>query len=70
MKIESPLTFDLNVAYIMVGCLGGIGRNIATWMVDRGARHLIFLSQSGEDNPGSAEIARGLENIGAVPKIF
>ena len=54
----------------MAGCLGDLGRSIATWMVERGARHLIFLSRSGEDNRGSAEIARELENIGPVPKIF
>ena len=70
MKTGRPLCFDPNAAYIMAGCLGGLGRSIATWMVERGARHLIFLSRSGEGSPGCAEFTRDLENIDAVPEIF
>ena len=33
--------------YIISGGLGGLGRAIALWMADRGARHLILLSRSG-----------------------
>ncbi|KAJ5642948.1 uncharacterized protein N7484_005455 [Penicillium longicatenatum] len=33
-------------AYLIVGGLGGIGRPIATWLVENGARHLVFFSPS------------------------
>lgn len=33
-------------SYLLVGGLGGLGRAVATWMVEQGARHLIFLSRS------------------------
>ncbi|PGH03116.1 hypothetical protein AJ79_07443 [Helicocarpus griseus UAMH5409] len=33
-------------AYLIVGGLGGIGRPIANWLVENGARHLVFLSRS------------------------
>lgn len=33
-------------SYLLVGGLGGIGRAVATWMIECGARHLVFLSRS------------------------
>lgn len=35
-----------DVSYLSIGGLGGLGRSIASWMVERGARHLIFFSRS------------------------
>ena len=35
-----------DVSYLSIGGLGGLGRSIASWLVERGARHLIFLSRS------------------------
>ncbi|RDA82504.1 hypothetical protein CP532_4456, partial [Ophiocordyceps camponoti-leonardi (nom. inval.)] len=37
--------------YLIVGGLGGIGRAIATWFVENGARHLLFLSPSARPGP-------------------
>ncbi|KAK1139769.1 Type I Iterative Polyketide synthase (PKS) [Aspergillus melleus] len=45
-KTRQSVTFDPDAAYLLVGGLGGIGRSIATWMVEHGAKHLIFLSRS------------------------
>ncbi|KAJ6255873.1 hypothetical protein Dda_9332 [Drechslerella dactyloides] len=39
--------FDSAASYIIAGGLGGLGCDIARWMVERGARHLILLSRSG-----------------------
>lgn len=33
-------------AYLFVGGLGSLGRAIATWLVERGAKELVFLSRS------------------------
>ncbi len=35
-----------DASYLLVGGVGGIGRSIAHWMVDHGARNLILLSRS------------------------
>ncbi|KAK7990733.1 hypothetical protein PG990_015013 [Apiospora arundinis] len=35
-----------DATYVLAGGLGGLGRNIATFLVDLGARHLCFLSRS------------------------
>ncbi|KAF4767156.1 hypothetical protein HAV15_009313 [Penicillium sp. str.  len=45
-KSRCRSTFSPSLSYILVGGLGGIGRAIATWMIERGARNLVFLSRS------------------------
>ncbi|CAO2655100.1 Nn.00g101640.m01.CDS01 [Neocucurbitaria sp. VM-36] len=42
--------FDPNGTYLLVGCLGGLGRSFSRWAVTRGARHLTFLSRGGASN--------------------
>ena len=46
---SAPKSFQFNsqVSYILVGGLGGLGRSIAQWMVDRGAKSTILVSRSG-----------------------
>lgn len=40
-------------AYLFVGGLGGLGRSVATWLVEHGARHLVFMSRSAGKIPDS-----------------
>lgn len=42
-------SFDPSASYVLVGCLGGLGQLFSMWMIERGARSLIFLSRSGMD---------------------
>ncbi|KAF4592341.1 polyketide synthase [Ophiocordyceps camponoti-floridani] len=37
--------------YLIVGGLGGIGRAVANWLAENGARHLVFLSRSARQGP-------------------
>lgn len=41
------LWFDANKVYILVGGLGGLGQEIAYWLVTRGARKIVLVSRSG-----------------------
>ncbi|KAI4094752.1 MAG: hypothetical protein LQ344_001997 [Seirophora lacunosa] len=43
---KQELRLRSEASYLLVGGLGGLGRAVATWMVEHGARHLIFLSRS------------------------
>lgn len=43
-----------DVSYFLPGGLGGLGRAIAVWMAEHGARHLVFLSRSGAKNVDQA----------------
>lgn len=38
--------------------------------MERGARHFAFISRSGADKPEAAQVVKGIENQGAVAKVF
>ncbi|KAG8407726.1 Type I Iterative PKS [Metarhizium acridum] len=42
-------TLSPDASYLIVGGVGGIGRSVVRWMVDRGAKNLILLSRSAGD---------------------
>ena len=71
LKVLRPVvraSFDPQAAYLLVGCLGGLGRSLATWMVERGARYLFFFSRSGANKPEAASILKDLAEAGARPE--
>jgi acyl transferase domain-containing protein/NADPH:quinone reductase-like Zn-dependent oxidoreductase/NAD(P)-dependent dehydrogenase (short-subunit alcohol dehydrogenase family) len=41
------LQLDSAATYVLVGGLGSLGFDIAQWMVEYGAKHIVFLSRSG-----------------------
>lgn len=47
LQRKASTTFSEGGTYLIAGGLGGLGRSIAAWMVQRGARYLILLSRSG-----------------------
>ncbi|OJJ78181.1 hypothetical protein ASPBRDRAFT_37382 [Aspergillus brasiliensis CBS 101740] len=51
-------------SYILVGCLGGLGRSISRWMVRRGARQLVFLGRSGTSKPAARALVEELQSQG------
>ncbi|RMZ80055.1 hypothetical protein DV738_g3093, partial [Chaetothyriales sp. CBS 135597] len=51
-------------AYLLVGGLGGLGRSLSTWLVEHGARHLIFLSRSAGDMEESHPFLQELAALG------
>jgi NAD(P)-dependent dehydrogenase (short-subunit alcohol dehydrogenase family) len=57
--------FDPNATYIISGGLGGVGRSIASWMQEDGAKHLVLLSRSGgARNRAAQELIADLEAKG------
>ncbi|KAF5689873.1 polyketide synthase [Fusarium denticulatum] len=44
---NQSILFDPHASYFLVGGLGGLGKALAVWLVERGAKHLVFLSRSG-----------------------
>ncbi|KAK7953257.1 Compactin diketide synthase mokB [Apiospora saccharicola] len=45
--------------YVISGGTGGLGRSLATWMVEQGAKNIVLLGRSGSS---SSEVARLLEH--------
>ncbi|KAI0828782.1 polyketide synthase-like protein [Hypoxylon sp. FL0890] len=62
--------FNPNKAYLLVGCLGGLGRSISRWMATRGARHLVFLGRSGLDKPSAQKLIKLLQSMGVESKVI
>lgn len=57
--------FSPGKSYLMIGCLGGIGRSLSKWMMARGARRFVFLGRSGLDKPSARSLVDELKNLGA-----
>ncbi|KAJ5807079.1 Acyl transferase/acyl hydrolase/lysophospholipase [Penicillium riverlandense] len=57
--------FSAQKCYVMVGCLGGLGRSLSKWMISCGARRFIFLGRSGSDRPEAKDIVDDLRAQGA-----
>ncbi|KAI0406775.1 acyl transferase domain-containing protein, partial [Xylaria palmicola] len=62
-------SFRADASYLLVGGLGGIGRSIAMWMVEHGARHLIFLSRSGGKKPHEEALVQALKDCGCTVNV-
>lgn len=56
--------------YLLVGGLGGLGRLVASWMAENGARHLIFLSRSGDAHEETRDFLDELRSQGCQPQVF
>lgn len=65
-----PYTFEKAASYVLAGGLGGIGRSIALWMADWGAKNIIFLSRSGAESPQAKETIQRLVEKGVVASAF
>ena len=75
--LEAPLPFRAGASYLITGGLGGLGLEVARWMVRQGARRLILLGRSpsprarvglprrGEPGRAGRRAVRELEALGA-----
>lgn len=62
-EMAQSIKFAPDAAYFLVGGSGGLGRSLAIWMAEHGAKQLIFLSRSATaDSPVSTE----LESMGCA----
>ncbi|KAH7378435.1 hypothetical protein DE146DRAFT_749699 [Phaeosphaeria sp. MPI-PUGE-AT-0046c] len=50
-KVRGELQLRPEKAYLFVGGLGGIGKAVASWLVERGAKRIVFLSRSAGKDP-------------------
>lgn len=68
--IKQELHLRPEGSYLLVGGLGGLGRAISTWMVERGARNLIFLSRSAGKSDSDRKFFRELKAQGCSVQAF
>jgi NAD(P)-dependent dehydrogenase (short-subunit alcohol dehydrogenase family) len=64
--VREELALNPDRAYLFVGGLGGLGRSIATWLTEKGARHIIFLSRSAGNIPQDDPFIMELSALGCM----
>ncbi|KAI0521826.1 putative polyketide synthase [Xylaria bambusicola] len=64
------IRLDPDAGYLFAGGLGGLGRSLSCWMVERGARHIIYLSRSGSKRLDVDSFLKRLADMGACPEVF
>ncbi|KAF2092354.1 ketoacyl-synt-domain-containing protein [Rhizodiscina lignyota] len=63
---QKSIAFDHTAAYLLVGGLGGIGRSVAIWMAEHGAKHIIFVSRSKTAETAKQAYANFFEELEAL----
>lgn len=63
-----PLVLDPHGTYVLVGGLGGLGRGLAIYLADHGAKYIAFISRSGDSTTKAQETLKDLraKNVHAV----
>lgn len=61
--IEPP-TFDPDATYLFTGGMGGLGRSMAVWLVEHGAKSLTFLSRNAGRSEKSRSFVQELKSMG------
>ncbi|OHE97149.1 hypothetical protein CORC01_07590 [Colletotrichum orchidophilum] len=70
VRTRPHLRLHPDATYLLVGCLGGLGRSLTSWMMKRGARNFAFLSRSGTDSEQAAILVGDLKARGASVLVF
>ena len=65
-----PFRLSPDSSYLLPGGLGGLGRSIAQWLIDHGARSLIFLSRSGAHSPDAASFVADIKAQGVQVGVY
>ncbi|KAK0611193.1 hypothetical protein B0T14DRAFT_548500 [Immersiella caudata] len=71
MALRKPeVTLRSDGTYFLPGGLGGLGRSLARWMAERGARHIVFTSRSSASKPEAQTLLKELEEQGVKIKAY
>ncbi|KAF5857085.1 hypothetical protein ETB97_006264 [Aspergillus alliaceus] len=61
---KSPVRLSAEASYIVVGGSGGLGRNIAEWLSQHGAKHIVLLARSGDTKPDVRRLIKRADSDG------
>ena len=68
-KRRRSLELNDSVSYLLVGGLGGLGRAISRWMVEHGARYLIYLSRNAGVSVDDGLFIKELNSMGCHVRV-
>ncbi|KAM3425700.1 hypothetical protein BST61_g7637 [Cercospora zeina] len=69
-RAADRLRLDPHATYLIVGGLGGLGRSLAKHFVACGAKHIAFVSRSGDASPDAQASLDALGRAGATARAF
>lgn len=69
-KSKDSLKLDPKATYLFAGGLGGLGRSLAMEFLASGARHIAFISRSGDAKPEAMAVVNELTGRGAQVKVY
>ncbi|RMZ82891.1 hypothetical protein DV737_g1950, partial [Chaetothyriales sp. CBS 132003] len=69
VKRALKTSFNGSASYLMIGGLGGIGRAVSRWMVDHGAREIIYMSRSAGLTNKDDAFVQELRSMGCTAKL-
>ncbi len=67
--LPRPLALSSEGSYLVTGGLGGLGLEVARWLVGHGARHLVLTGRRGAATPGATEAVASLQAQGAEVRV-
>src|SRR4051794_15085989 len=67
---EYTTSLKSDKSYLLVGCLGGLGRSLTKWLLARGCRQFIFLSRSGDEKGPAVCLTQYLRDMGANVEVI
>ena len=70
MVKQEEFRFHADAAYLLVGCLGGLGRSLTMWMLEHGCRNFVFLSRSGDDEKAVADVVSTVSSTTRIRGVF
>lgn len=70
LPVPPPQRIRADATYLVSGGLGGFGLQTATWLVERGARHLALVSRRGPSASEARESLRRLAALGVTVRPF
>ncbi|MGF1426764.1 SDR family NAD(P)-dependent oxidoreductase [Kitasatospora sp. LaBMicrA B282] len=62
---DGPQPWTPTGTVLITGGTGALGAQVARWLAERGAHHLLLTSRRGPQAPGAAELTAELEGLGA-----
>ncbi|KAF5228431.1 hypothetical protein FAUST_11078 [Fusarium austroamericanum] len=68
-KRNRPVEFSGSSSYLLVGGLGGLGRAISVWLVEHGAKELVYFSRNAGQGPTDTIFVAELESMGCHVKL-
>ncbi|KAL7928104.1 hypothetical protein V8C35DRAFT_333716 [Trichoderma chlorosporum] len=69
-EIQADLVFSRTSTYLLAGGLGGLGKAVTTWMIERNARNFVFISPSAGISGESQSFLRELEGQGCQVSVI